>query len=80
MATTFATSHMSFFTCLANILLLLARFSCQQDNKNIKNHSKEGSIPTSTLRNIKPGQISQASAAVILETHYFACIPHPVKT
>jgi hypothetical protein len=28
MATTFATPHMSFFTSLANILLLLARFSC----------------------------------------------------
>jgi hypothetical protein len=45
MATTFATSHMSFFTCLANILLLLARFSSQEDNRNIKNRSEEGSIP-----------------------------------
>jgi hypothetical protein len=62
MATTFATSQMSFFTCLANILLLLARFSCQQDNRKIKNHYEEGSIPTSRLRNIKSGQISKRSS------------------
>jgi hypothetical protein len=37
----------------------LARFACQQDNRNIST-TLEDSIPTSTLWNIKPGQISQA--------------------